>query len=124
MFGLFGASACLITFIGLYSALGFLAALQRREFGVRMALGARSGAVAAGIVRQALTVAMAGVAVGLPLLWAAQRVLQASFPALAAGDAGGMAWLVLGLCAVAALAALPPAIGAARIDPAQALLEE
>lgn len=123
MFALFGVTACVIAVVGLYSASSFITALRRREFGVRMALGASSGAIARGVIRQALLVGMIGVAGGVPLLLAAVTLLQSYFAGVAAGAASGVVWMGIALCAIAVVAALPSALSAARVAPMQALVE-
>ena len=123
MFGVFGLTACVIAVVGLYSALNFIIALRRREFGVRMALGASAGTVARGVLWQALAIGFVGIVAGVPLLAALVSLLDSYFVAVEGSSAGRVAWLAAALGSLVAMAALPPAFRAARTPPAQALAE-
>jgi ABC-type antimicrobial peptide transport system permease subunit len=91
--------------------------LRRQEIGIRLALGARSGAVTRMIVAAALRVAVAGAVVGVVAAWPLSRVLRS----VVTGVGAASPWLVAGcagmLVAACAAAAYLPARRAARIDP-------
>ena len=119
LFGFFGLA---LAALGAGSAMGSAVTRRSHEIGVRMALGARPGAVLWQIQRRALAMVAAGVALGLGATQAFMR-LVASFVAgletapepLALGAAS------LLLAAVALAATYPPARRAARTDPLRAL---
>lgn len=124
MFGLFGLTACAIAAVGLYSALNFITALRRREFGIRLALGASSRAIARGVIAQALIVGLVGIVAGVPLLLAALVLLESYFAGVNAASVEGVVAMAFALCILAILAALQPAYRASRVAPMQALRDE
>lgn len=124
LFGVFGVVSCVIALIGLIGALHFVISLRRREFGIRMALGASSTHVAGGVMRQSLGVTVAGIALGLPLLAGIVALLRSYFVGVDLGDSMLLVATAGVLLAAAALAGLAPARNAARTPPAHALLEE
>lgn len=125
---LFGGLALLLTAIGLYGMAAYNANRRRREFGVRMALGARPIAVVKlALAEQGRTLAL-GVIAGLGLAWAGARLLQAALGkllfGLQAADGITLTAAAAVLVAVALFAAWLPARRAARADPLTALREE
>ncbi len=110
--------------IGLYGMLAYVVTLRRREFGIRIALGATPRAVAAATTRVGLGLTSAGVAAGLVLFAAVARFIRGFLFGVAPWDAPTIASAALGLLAVAALASWIPARRAARVDPAEALRAE
>lgn len=115
------ALAVLLSCIGLYGLLTYNVARRTGEIGVRMALGARSTGVAAGIVREALSMTAWGLAAGLPVValigWAARK----AFYGVAPYDPATMVVAATLLLFVTAAAAWIPARRAARVDPMAAL---
>src|SRR5262249_12809531 len=121
---LFAAAALVLSAVGLSGLLAQMVASRTREIGIRRALGASRGSVLVLVVGRGLTLAAAGVAIGLFGAWGSTRPLASALfgvppPAPAAFFRAGLA-----LLAVAALAALLPAWRAARIDPQIALRQE
>jgi ABC-type antimicrobial peptide transport system permease subunit len=131
-----GALSVVLAGIGLYSVMAWSVAQRTQEIGIRMALGARPATVLVMVVRQGLTLAAGGLAVGIVLALAAARGIAAvSFTNSAMGNgvrlAGGTAadpmiyvGAVIFLSAIAALAAYVPARRAASVDPMDALRSE
>src|SRR5581483_3287618 len=76
-FEAFGAAALALAAIGIYGILAASVAERTREIGVRTALGASAGAVAAMVVRQGLVLTAAGIACGLVAAAAVSRVIAA-----------------------------------------------
>ena len=119
------ASAALMTLllgaIGLYGVMAYLVTLRTRELGVRIALGAAPGAVAAMLTRQGSVLAAIGIAAGLAVFALVARLLQSFLYGVAPLDpvALGGATVVLG--AIALLASWIPARRASRVDPANSL---
>lgn len=116
-----GAGALVLSAAGLYGVLALVVSAQRREIGVRMALGATRAQVIGLVLRRGLRLAAAGIIIGL-----AGSVLVAPLTAdLLLGGAAldarafGVSAVVLTLVTLAA--ALVPARRAATVDPVQAL---
>jgi putative ABC transport system permease protein len=121
---LFAATAVTLACIGLYGTLSYLARLRKREVGVRLALGAMRGQIAAGFVSQGVRVALAGCVGGLLLGFALSRFLKGMLYGITALDPltyAGVVCLVLG---VATFASLLPALRAARLEPVRVLREQ
>jgi predicted permease len=117
----FALLATLLAVIGLYGVTAFVVARRTREIGIRMALGATSGAALRLVVRDAAAMVALGVAVALPLVWAAGRFVRSQLFGVGAMDAATVA-SASALVATAALAAAAlPARRAARVTPVEAL---
>lgn len=122
--GAFAFAALLLAVLGVYA----VASLQQRrrvaEFGLRLAVGATPARLARTILRDSLVVSAAGIGAGLALAAAGSRLLG---QVRAVGDVDLPFALSLGLgamVAAAALAALLPALRAARVPPMEALRDE
>ena len=120
----FAIVALLLSGIGLYGVLNYAVVWQRREIGVRMALGARAAHVVRRVMAAVLTPVCLGLAVGLSAGFAFGRLIERLLFQTKASDPASFAVPLLALAVAAALAALPPAIRAVRIDPAQTLRSE
>ena len=118
---IFGCLATLLAALGLYGVMAFMVARRTREIGIRMALGADSGLVVWMVMREVLTLAALGVAIGLGAAWAAARLIAAQLFGVAPTDVLTMAAAALGIAAVAALSGYFPARRATTIDPVRAL---
>jgi putative ABC transport system permease protein len=121
---LFGAAALLLSALGIYALVSFLATTRVREVGIRMALGATRGRIAWLMVLQAIRLALIGTTAG----WAGSVLLSRFMSSLLFGvspfDPGTLLSSVLGLAGVTTLAALIPAYRSARLEPMQALRTE
>jgi len=116
--------ALALSCIGLYGIMAYNVARRTGEIGIRKALGARSWDVARPILREALTLAVIGVAIGLPVALALVRVIRTYFYGIKPHDPITMIGAAVLLIVVAALAAWVPACRAAKIDPMVALRYE
>jgi putative ABC transport system permease protein len=124
LLGVFAGLALLIAAIGVYGVLSYSVNRRAREIGLRMALGALRGNVLQLIIREGMTVALAGTAAGLAGALAVRRALSSLLFGVQPHDP---VTFVLGagiLTAIAFVACLVPASRAARIDPVIALREE
>jgi predicted permease len=125
---LFGAAALLLACVGLYGLLAFAVVQRTGEMGIRMALGAARGDVLWMVLREALALALAGIAIGLPAALALGRLAASRIPGLLfqleTTDPPTIALAALLLVLVAVLASYLPARRASRIDPMSALRNE
>jgi ABC-type antimicrobial peptide transport system permease subunit len=120
----FAALALFLSAIGLYGMLSSSVAQRTSEIGVRMALGARRGAVIRMILSDALRLLGVGMLAGaVALLFAVQYVKQFLYGISASDPVTLLATTAL-LTAVALIAAFLPAIRAASVDPMSALRAE
>jgi ABC-type antimicrobial peptide transport system permease subunit len=97
---------------------------RRREFGVRMAIGASGGRVQRQVVAEALRLAAPGIAVGMAGAVLAMLALRAVLPAFSAADAAPFAVAAAAQGAMCALASWTPARRAARANPVEVLRAE
>ncbi|MCW5978662.1 MAG: ABC transporter permease [Bryobacteraceae bacterium] len=120
----FALVALLLATIGIYGVVSYSVARRTREIGVRMALGAGRGRIAARVVGQAALLGLAGIAIGLAGSLALTRALRGMLYGVSPTDPTLFAAASLFLLAVAALAAYLPARRAACVDPVTALRHE
>jgi predicted permease len=116
-----GMVAMLLAAMGLYGMIAYSVARRTREIGIRVALGARPGAVIGLVVRQGLLVSLAGLVAGCLLAAIAVRAISGVLYGVSSGDP--VSWLTAAavLLAASALAHLVPAWRAVRVDPCEAL---
>lgn len=124
LLGIAAGMALLLSVVGLYGVVAYVVSRRTKEIGIRMALGAQAGDVAAGTMREALLLAGAGCAAGLLGALLVTRTLRAVLFEISPTDPWTLAGATVLLLAVAALASLLPARRAARIDPMEALRHE
>ena len=119
--GFLGALALLMTLSGVYGVLSYLVTQRRREFGIRIALGALGQDVAAMVFRQSLKLAALGAAAGALLAYAAAKIIGNIIQPIDPLDWRGYAGGVLVVLAAALAASCVPARRAVRVDPAVTL---
>ena len=124
LFGAFAAMALALAAVGLYAVLSFTVALETREIGIRMALGASAGSVRGMVMRSGMALTLAGLAAGLAAAAALTRLLKAQLYHVSPLDPATyiVAPAVLLLAALAA--SFLPTLRATRVDPAIALRQE
>ena len=120
----FGVLALILAAVGLYGLLAYAVARSTGEIGIRFALGARREAVLAWVLRRAGRLLLSGVALGIPIAWAAARWIGSMLFQLRTTDPVTTVAAALLLAATGLLAALVPALRAARVDPLVALRHE
>ena len=120
----FAGVALLAAAGGLFSVLTFAVARRRRELGVRTALGASGGRLRWLVLRDGLSIALAGVLVGGGFAWVLARSLTALQYGVTPGDPLTWASVAGMLVATTLLASWWPAHQAAKADPALLLREE
>ena len=121
LMGAFAVLALVLSSLGLYGVLAYAVSGRAREFGIRSALGAPRSTILALVFRQGMATALAGVAVGLVIAFAASRYLGSLLVGVSAHDVVTFAVAALLLCTVAALATVLPALAATRVQPVDAL---
>ena len=121
---LFGLLALILAVTGLYGVMSYTTSLRTNEIGIRMALGAESGAVLRMVLRESMALLAAGLAAGLLLAIGAVRAVSSRLFGLSATDPVTFASATLVLAVAVLLAAFLPARRASRVDPLVALREE
>ena len=120
----FAGVALLLACIGLYGVLSYGVVQQRREIGVRMALGARATEVATRVTRDMAVIVGCGALIGLVGGFGFGRVIERLLFEVKAVDPFPLLMPLVTLGIAAILAAVPPVMRAVRIDPAQILRSE
>jgi predicted permease len=121
---MFAALSAVLAALGLYGVVAHSVTQQRREIGIRMALGARSSDVRAMVVRRALTMIAAGLGVGVAGAAAMTRVTRSLLFEVSALDPAAFVAAAAGMFLIGVIAALVPAGRATRVDPTVALRSE
>ena len=117
----FGLVALLLAAIGVYGLINYSVSQRRQELGVRVALGAGRREIYALVIKDALRLTVAGLAIGLIAALPASRLIATQLFGVTPADPLTYGAIVALLIAVAAGATLLPARKAARVDPIVAL---
>ena len=120
----FAAIALLLAGVGLYGLLNDAVQHRQREIGIRMALGAKPGAVAMGIAGQTLVMVVIGVMVGLTLALAGVSYIKSLLYGVQATETWVLAAPGAIILVLAVIASMPAVFTAARVDPARTLRAE
>ena len=118
---LLGGTGLTLAVVGIYGVIAYFVVQRTREIGVRLALGASSGGVVRLVVRQGLSLALVGVALGVVAAWALARVLDHLLFSVSAHDPLTFAGVAALLALVAVAASAIPAWRASRVDHVTAL---
>jgi predicted permease len=122
--GFFGALAVLLACIGIYGIMAYAVAGRTSELGLRMALGAQRGNILWLVLRESMLLVLIGVAVGLPAVYGAGKLVSSMLFGLTAADPLALTLATVLMFAVAAIAGYIPARRAAQTDPIIALRYE
>lgn len=116
--------ALLIASIGVLGVLAFTVSQRTREFGVRMALGAKQGQVLGMVLMEGAVLAVVAVVVGVVAASFLSRFLADLLFGVATNDLTTFVVVAVALATVAIAAAYVPARRATRVDPMEALRAE
>ncbi|MGH7720248.1 MAG: ADOP family duplicated permease [Gemmatimonadaceae bacterium] len=124
LLGIFAAVAIVLAVVGVHGVLSYAVAQRTQEIGIRTALGASSGQIVRLVVGQGLTLAAAGVALGLLGALALSRLLAGMLYGVATTDVLTYSLVAAATLLVAAAASYLPAYRATRVSPVVALRSE
>jgi putative ABC transport system permease protein len=122
--GLFGALAGLLAMVGVYSVMAYNVSRQRREFGIRMALGSDAGSIRRLVLGRGLLLALMGIAIGAVGARAGTRLIESLLNDVKPADPSVYGLTALGVAVVALLACYLPAWSAGRVNPVDILRSE
>jgi predicted permease len=120
----FAGLALALATIGVYGVIAYLVNQGTRELGIRIALGASQRNILALVLRQGMSLALTGVAIGVAAALALTRLMQSLLFGVKATDALTFAAIPLVLVVIALVTSLIPARRASRIDPMVSLRSE
>jgi predicted permease len=124
LLALFAAMALSLAATGIFGVISYSVSCRTNEIGIRVALGAKRSQILGMVLRETLTLAAAGLLIGIPASLAAARLLGHMLFGISASDPATLAVVAFALTAVAAAAGYLPARRAVRIDPLLALRHE
>jgi len=122
--GTFASVALVLCSIGVYGVIAFGVTRQRREFGIRLAIGASRGAILAAVLGRGLALAGIGTTAGLIIAAVLTRGLGSLLYGVDVYDSLSFGAATAAILLVAALASYLPARSAAAVDPATTLRAE
>jgi putative ABC transport system permease protein len=120
----FGGVALILCISGLYAVIVLNSQQRRREYAIRVALGASRGGVRWMVVKQALVLAAAGAVAGLIAAVMGTRLIRGLLEGVQPIDPVTFTLATLALLTLAAMAAWHPASRAERVDPVETLRSE
>ena len=124
LMGTFAGIALTLAAVGIYGVLSYLVARRTHEIGIRLAVGADRIQVLGLVLKQGLTLAGSGIAVGIVAALVLTRLMQSLLYQVEPGDPWTFVTVSLALIVVSLLAAALPAFRATRVSPLIALRTE
>jgi putative ABC transport system permease protein len=117
----FGGSALLLAVVGIYGLMAYTVQQRTVEIGIRLALGAEARQVKFMLLRQGMTLALPGLAIGLAGAWALSRVMESFLFGVKPQDPLVFVSVPVVLSLAALLAVWAPARRVLKVDPVEAL---
>ena len=124
LIGVFATLALTLASVGLYGVVSYVTAQRRREFAVRLALGARATDVVVLVLKQGFWLALGGLALGLVFSAASSRALGTMLHGVTAWDTWTYVLVSCLMVVVVLAASFVPAWEASRLDPKVALQQQ
>ncbi|MEO7083944.1 MAG: FtsX-like permease family protein [Gemmatimonadaceae bacterium] len=118
---MFAAIGVALSVVGVYGVLAHVSRNRTREMGIRIALGARASQVRWLVIRQGVTLAAAGLAIGVAVALIATRAMSKLLFDVSPDDPLTLVGVVVALAATSVVASWLPALVASRADPSVAL---
>jgi putative ABC transport system permease protein len=120
----FAAISLVLASVGVYGVVAYSVAGRRREFGIRLALGAARSAIGRLVLKEGAALALSGAVLGLVGAVVVSNSLESLLYGVRSSDPSTFAIATIALVGVALLASYAPARRAASVDPAIALRHE
>ncbi|HUL72827.1 MAG TPA: ADOP family duplicated permease [Vicinamibacterales bacterium] len=124
LLGLLGGLGLALALVGVFGMTAYSVTRRTAEIGVRLAFGARPTQVVRAMVRDSAVPIIIGTVLGLGGAWLATGVIRSFLFATEPTDPATLATVAVTLAVAGGLAALVPALRAARVDPATSLRTE
>ena len=122
--GGFSTIALLLSLVGLYGVMSFVATQRTHEIGIRLALGARRWSTIWLVLRDGLVMIFSGICIGLAIALALGRLVESQLYQVKSWDPPVVAIAILALCLAGLGATLLPAHRASRVNATDALRVE
>ena len=122
--GAFGTLAIILVCIGLYGIMAYAVSGRTNEIGIRVALGAQRQNVLWLVLKESLVLVLVGVAIGVPIVFAAGKWISSLLFGVKAADPLALGLATLLMFVVGVVACYVPAARAMKVDPMVALRYE
>jgi putative ABC transport system permease protein len=124
LLAVFAAIGLVLVSVGVYSVISYTVSQQRREIGIRMALGATARAIRSYVLASTLRFLLIGAGAGLALTLLLSRVIASQVWGVAWYDPVTLTGALVLLTCVGILAACVPSVRASRVAPGECLRNE